>query len=132
MERMPAEFELDREGCVVRSRAWGNLTEDDLARHVQAMRELFESGTLDATWAQVCDFSSITSVAELTTEGVRRLAKSNPWPLEALRVIVAPNDEMYGLGRMYQAMAVGDSEHFLVVRSAAEASEWMTERGHAP
>lgn len=129
---MPAEFELDREGCVVRSRAWGNLTEDDLARHVQAMRELFESETLDATWAQVCDFSSITSVAELTTDGVRRLAKSNPWPLETLRVIVAPTDEMYGLGRMYQAMAVGDSENFRVVRSAAEASEWMTERGHAP
>jgi hypothetical protein len=129
---MPAEFELDRSGCVVRSRAWGNLTEDDLARHVQGLRELFENGTLDATWAQVSDFSNVTSVAELTTDGVRRLAKSNPWDPEALRVFIVPTDELYGLSRMYQAMAVGDSGSMRVVRSAAEAREWMTGKGHAP
>lgn len=40
---MPAEFELDRVGRVVRSRAWGDLTEDDLfttcAEHARALRE---------------------------------------------------------------------------------------------
>lgn len=76
--------------------------------------------------------SGITNLAELTTEGIRRLAESNPWPPASLRVFIAPRDEMYGLGRMYQALAGAESENMRVVRSGAEALAWMTQKGHAP
>lgn len=50
---MPVAFNLDPHARLVRSRAWGVVTEADLMGHVVSMRALFASGALDADWAQV-------------------------------------------------------------------------------
>jgi hypothetical protein len=127
---VPGTYSLDRPGRIVRSRAWGALTEADFIGHLEVIAAHFQAGTLDASWGQIADFTDVTSVAELTTAGIRKLAARNPWPRGVARVVVAPRAETYQLGRMYQMMADLEPERLHVVRTLDEALEWMAEKGH--
>ena len=124
---MPVASALDPDARLVRTRAWGIISEEELTSHATSIRELFASGTLDVDWAQVSDFCEGASLELLSSDAIRRLAKHNPWPVGALRVFVAPSDVIFGLARMYQLWA--DLERMHVVWSMAEARAWMQERG---
>ncbi|MEQ1693051.1 MAG: hypothetical protein ABMA00_17305 [Gemmatimonas sp.] len=124
-ETMPGDFDLDYTARIVRSRAWAVVTEEDVRNHVSRMRELFADGTLDGEWAQIADFSAVTSMTELSTAGVRRLARDNPWPATAVRAFVMPSPEVFGLGRMYQSMVGEASDTIGIVKTAASAEEWV-------
>lgn len=128
---MPADFELKRDARIVRSRAWGVVTNEDLLRHMARIVELFNNGTLDSTWSQLADFSSAEDLGGLSVTGIQDLATRNPWPKGSYRAIVTPRLADYGLARMYQLF--GDtvdgekSQYLRVFRSAAEAEAWITE-----
>lgn len=73
----------------------------------------------------VYDFSGVTSV-ELPTTQMDSLAHLRPvLPREALQVILAPKDYLYGLGRMFQAMAAETRPSVHVVRSWGEAERLL-------
>ena len=124
---MPFEFELDGVAHVVRSRGFGVFTDDDLFNHLKIMRELFADGTLDSTWAQVVDFSAVESFDDVSTEGIWRQAKLNPWPKVSFRAVIAPMDVVFGLARMYQSLCEEQGENVRIVRSEAEAFAWITQ-----
>ena len=124
---MPVAFALDPDARLVRTRAWGLITEDELMSHATSIRELVASGALDEDSAQIADFCEGASLELLSSDAIRRLAEHNPWPVGALRVFIAPSDVIFGLTRMYQLWA--DLERMHVVWSMAEARTWMTERG---
>lgn len=123
---MPVTFVLDHDRRIVRSRAWGVVTFDELNTHVGRMAELFESRTLDDTWSQVADFSDTEDLV-ISSEGVRRLGDRNPWPAGARRAFVAPRDLVYGFSRMYEMVRKERGDDLVVFRSMEAALEWIGE-----
>jgi hypothetical protein len=93
--------------------------------HVRLMHDLFADGSLDATWSQIADFSEVTTVAEISSAGVRSLAAQNPRPKTARRVLIAPATVVFGLSRMYQMLTGAENEHLTVVRTEEEALSFL-------
>ena len=125
---MSADFELDTMERTVRSRAWGVVTEENLFNQADRIRTLFELGTLDSTWAEVCDFTGAERFDHISSDEIRRLAGRNPWPKASLRAIVAPSDVGFGLCRMYEMLCGTAGANVCVVRSQADAVAWLTQR----
>ena len=96
-----------------------------MAEHARAIVALFAVGTLDASWAQLLDFSEASEAAHISSDMIRRVAQHNPWPPTTRRVFVSPQEVIFGLLRMYQVFADLDSEHFFVARSTADALAWL-------
>lgn len=121
---MPFEVELDTPNRCVRSRIFGDVTDDELL--VTSKRcGFFENVTIDGSWTQIADFDGTDDLASLTTDGVRRLVERNPWPLGCWRAIVTHNRLTFGLGRMYQLLGEEKGTFVGVVRTVAEAWDWV-------
>jgi hypothetical protein len=93
---------------------------------MSAIRRLFDDGTLDGSWTQLADFSDVTTPDDFSVEAIRDLARSNPWPPECRRIIIAPATVIFGLGRMYQLLIGDPSESVAIVRTRAEALERLS------
>jgi hypothetical protein len=124
---MPVDFKLDKAKCIVHSRGWGDVTDADLMNHMARIQELFEEGTLNSTWAQVYDFSTVKNIDNVTSNGIRSLAYDNPWPEESVRVIIAPKDVQFGLARMYQILIEQETNHLRITRSIDDALLWIAD-----
>jgi hypothetical protein len=124
---MPADFEVLSETRTVLTRAWGALTDDDLLRHMARITALFRAGVLDATWAQICDFTAVDDLAAVSTDGIRRMAEGNPWPGPCLRAFIVDTDEQFGLARMYQAIGDPKTDDLCITRYAADAALYIAQ-----
>jgi hypothetical protein len=118
---MPVEFQLDAPNRIVRTRAWGHLTDADLLAHQGQMRALLKDGILDSTWAQVYDTTGAENLDGVTTRGLERLAQGLPWPDGSLMVIVTSGVLQFGLARMFELAADFGGAHILASAAAAEA-----------
>jgi hypothetical protein len=68
----------------------------------------------------IIDCSQATKVS-ITAQGVRRLARKPPlFPLDYITMNIAPKPELYGMSRMFQALAE-NRPNFRVVKTAEEA-----------
>jgi len=79
----------------------------------------------DPDYNAVIDFTDVTK-ADAPYAELRHFAKSEkgtPFSPKARRVAVAPQDFMYGVMRMYQALR--NEEQFEVVRTRAEAQQLL-------
>ncbi len=126
---MPAELKLDHTKRVVRTRAWDIVTAGDLYALSSQVRGLFADGTIDAAWSELVDFREVTRMDFVPVEAVRALAQSNPWPKESRRVILAPVAVVFGMSRMYQLLSASDDDAIAVVRTEAEALEFLAAGG---
>ena len=61
----------------------------------------------------------------VTSEGVRRAAKNNPWGSDARRAFVAPLDETLGMIRMFGIYMNADTSQFQIFRTLEPAMEWI-------
>ena len=116
---MPFEIRLDATKRIARTRVWGQLTDAELLAHRERIQALFDRRELDDRWAQIVDFMEVTGFVGVSSDGVRSMAERNPWPATAIRVIVAPTDEAFGLARMYQLFR--HIEQVRVTRSLTDA-----------
>jgi hypothetical protein len=119
---MPASFRIDPLNHLIFSRAWGVLTDQDLAtnRHAMVLDPAF---TPDS--AQLYDFSEVTGI-EVTPAGIRALARKSVFATTARRAIVVSNDVGYGMARMFAQLSNRDEEVFRIFRDRAEALPWLT------
>ena len=124
---MPVDFTLDRDARVMRSRAWGVVTEAEIADHGTKVRELLESGAITAAWGQLLDFLGVTRFEDLPSDGIRRLAEKNPWPQSTPRAFVIADPVTFGMSRMYQAHACIDA-NTLTTDSVGKAEAWLGRR----
>ncbi len=85
---MPADFELMPSTRTVYTRGWGTLSDTDLLNHMARISALFKDGVLDAEWAQICDFTGVDNLNDVTSEGIRRAAEGNPWPRYTVRAFI--------------------------------------------
>lgn len=81
---MPAEFSIDLSANLVRSLAWGTLTDKDLLAH---QLRLIADKKFRPDMNQAFDFRDV-SVSSVTFEGVKIFADRNPFGAGARRVFV--------------------------------------------
>ncbi len=100
----------------------GIVTEQTLVELTAEVRRLFESQTPDVL---LVDLSGVTGF-EISNEVVRLIARApSPLPEEIVRVIVAPQDHIYGITRMFQCYADGNRPSVYVVKSLEEAYAYL-------
>jgi hypothetical protein len=118
---MPASYLIDQPRSVVFSRGWGVLTDEDLLAHGKVLRA---DARLMPGLRQIVDFRDVTKL-DVTSEGVRRSAKNNPFGPDARRSFVAPLDETVGMIRMFGIYIDADASQFRIFRTLGPAMEWI-------
>lgn len=118
---MPASYLIDQQRGVVFSRGWGVLTDEETLAHAKVLRG---DPRLTPLLRQVADFRDVTRL-DVTSEGVRRVAKNNPFGPDARRSFVAPLDETVGMLRMFGIYLDADDSQFRIFRSLEPAMEWI-------
>jgi hypothetical protein len=118
---MPGSFKIHVPKRLVFTRGWGVLVGEELTGHALALRA-------DARFApdqvQLADFNGVTEF-RVETRAVQALALINPWGPGAHRAVVAPNDESYGMARMYQILTKAPPEELKVFRNFEDALRWL-------
>lgn len=96
----------------------GTVTDDVLLSRFQEVREWMDR---NGQFSSITDFSPVTRF-EVTSQGVDRLASNPPLvPDNLLRIVVAPQDETFGMARMFEMLGSATRNKVYVVRTMAEA-----------
>jgi hypothetical protein len=118
---MPAAYHIDQQHHLVRSSAWGILTDCESLDHYQVM---VADPAFDPSLRQLCDMRQVTQIA-MTTGALRKLAESSVFVRGTKRAFVAPADAHFGLARILQTFCEFEGTEIGVFRSIAEAEEWL-------
>ena len=124
---MPASYLIDQPRGVVFSRAWGVLTDEEVLAHAKVLRA---DARLTPSLRQVADFRDVTKLG-VTSEGVRRAARNNPFGPDARRSFVAPLDETLGMLRMFGIYMDADASQFRTFERSSprwNGSAWTPRR----
>ena len=117
---MPADFRIDRSKRVVYCRAWGVVTNQDLADNRVG---LHADPAFEPDMAVLYDFADVTDV-QVTSEALGRLAQTSHLVPTARQALVVSSDVAFGLARMY-AILSGNEEQNLIFRDRASAVRWL-------
>lgn len=118
---MPADFRIEREHRLVRTRAWGVLTDAETRAHYVdiARNPAFEKG-----FSLLCDLRGVTHI-EAASHTLRDLARFSTFARGTRRAFVVSQDEHFGLARMLQAFCELEGAEVGVFRSLPEAHAWL-------
>ena len=115
---MPTKLRIDPKARIVYSTLSGDIETEDLVRQVAAIRA---HPQFNPEFNELIDLSAVTSL-NVSSEDVRRLAvRDSSFSPSADRVLVASQDLVFGLARMFQTFSAERRPHFTVVRSLSEA-----------
>ncbi len=111
---------LDHTNRLLYFRFSGPMTDEDLlAGFAKARRWIASHGP----HSSISDFSGVTTF-DISSEAVRILSSLPPLvPDEFHRIVVAPQDVVYGMVRVFAAFGSKTRDHVEIVRSYAEALE---------
>lgn len=121
---MPAEFSIHPEERLVRSLAWGTLTDKDLLAH---QLRLIADRKFRPGMNQIFDFRDV-SVSSVTFEGVKIFADRNPFGAGARRVFVVAESAtvLHALLERLEAFLSGMGIQVRVqVDDIEEARRWL-------
>jgi hypothetical protein len=103
---------------MVYSSYYGDMTTTDLVQHIASIRK---HPDFNPDFDELIDATAVSSF-DVPSDDVRELAShDSPFHPHAKRVLVAPQDLIFGLGRMFQTFGSEQRPHFIVVRSLEEA-----------
>jgi hypothetical protein len=125
---MPIEYQIDPVQRVVIAKAVGILTADDIFNYQREVWSLPEVRGLN----ELIDMSNVEKIVEPSALNMKILADfsaSMDTPIIATKLaIVANEDYVYGLGRMYEGfrqLNEKSTKEVSVFRSMKEAMEWV-------
>jgi hypothetical protein len=122
---MPITYHIDSARNLVVTHAVGVLTDEDVLRHKHRL-----AADPDFT-AGMCELSDVRGVTDLriTPEGVRAMVStdvSHASRLQAHKLaIVAAEDVVFGMARMYEVLAERHGPSVGVFRDVLEAARWL-------
>lgn len=115
---MNYDFAYDSRVCLLRITFRGDLDDKNLT---EATRKLREVAPRIHPEKVLSDFSQVTSL-EISSEVVNSLAHLRPvFPESVAQVIFAPQDHVFGMARMFQALSADQRPTMKVVRNLQEA-----------
>ena len=124
---MPIRYEIDHERRLVRARASGILTDDDVFGY---QRDAWSKPEV-AGYDELVDMSAVVRVALPSVQRMRDLARlssdMDPRGRPPRFAIVAPGDLAFMLGRLYKGIRglAGGTKKVGVFRTEAEADEFL-------
>jgi hypothetical protein len=118
---MPAFYFIDKERRLVFSSGSGVLTLEDMLGH---RSRLLKDPDFDPDFSQIFDFTNVTQV-EIKSEDVLLLAETKVFSPKSHRAVIAGNDLVYGLSRMFEILRDTKGETGVrVFRDRDEALAW--------
>ena len=125
---MPITYEIDETAGRVIVRFTGTVTDADL---MSTFQRLYQDPRHRVGMAELTDCRPVERV-EITGAGLQRLADATGAWLDPAGTgwkvaVVVPNDEVFGLGRMYELLREGSPENVRVFRDLALAERWLDE-----
>ena len=118
---MSAEYRINADLRVIFSTASGVLTDADLLEH---QAKLLADSCFDRSFNQLWDLTEVSQV-EVSSQALRTLARSRSFEASARRAVVAGDDLVFGMGRMFQMLHDEAPEEMQVFRSLDEARQWL-------
>jgi hypothetical protein len=125
---MPIKFRIDHTRLLVTARGYGVLTHQQIFRY---QREVWSNPDVDG-YNELMDMTDVTKIDLPSHGNIQQLAEfaadmDNPFTPSKC-AIVAPGDEAFGVGRMYQTyrdLAAGGTKTVGVFRSQTEAFNFL-------
>ena len=120
---MPWSYEIDPEHRLVRSRAWGVLTHEEIT----ALRLRYTGDpAFQSDFSQLFDLRDVTSVTA-TLDELQEAAGFSHFGPGTRRAFVATNPVPYAFSRMYEAYREfnGGQEQIEVFRTIEDAEKWL-------
>ena len=119
---MPVTYRINSSLRMVFSRGEGEVTEAEILDH---RRRLRENQDFQPSFSQLVDLREVTKAA-LSHADMRVIAsRTNLFNKESRRALVAQNDAVFGLARMYQMLREEGPEKIMVFREMPEARRWL-------
>ena len=122
---MPITYTIEKKQGLIRTRAWGALTDEDVLDHV---RRLGEDPDNDPSLDALFDGREVEQL-QVTGEAVREAALLMRSKLDTppgRMAMVAANESGFGMSRMYELLRP-DLE-VMVFRSMDEAQSWLANK----
>jgi hypothetical protein len=118
---MPSSYQIDVIQQLVRTRAWGELTNENLRDHYHRL-------AVDPRFRPT--FRQLTNLDEVITFAIKHwmIAEAASWPVFDVgtrRAVVAASDVAFGLARMFSLNAERVGQNVRVFRLEGEAEEWL-------
>ena len=97
---MPSFYKIDKERRLIMTTAAGAFTLADAVSHIN---KLSKDPDFDPSFSQIADFTHVTSI-ELSADDIRRLAQRTIFSAHLRRSFIAPNETVFGIGRMFEIL----------------------------
>jgi hypothetical protein len=119
---MPISYHIDPTRQIVRTTATGTLTDDDI---MDMKRRLAADAAFRPGMRELSDVRAVTEL-QVTPFGVRRmLALDAEQAARHQLAIVACQDEVFGMARMYELLSTDEPSPIGVFRTYDEAATWL-------
>jgi hypothetical protein len=116
-----ASYSIDRPRRLVRSRAWGVLSNDDLRQHYY---RIMADPAFKPDFRQLADLRDVEQFT-IDVPEIRAAANVQVFDAGTRRAFVAPDDVGFGLSRMFSAYADMIGQNVCIFRDLAAAEEWL-------
>ena len=123
---MPMSYTIDQEAGVVRLRCWGILTNEEMLDCVTRMHcDLARQPGMPS----LVDCRDIQEM-RVTPQGMHAAALleqaiADPFREPWLIAVIAPQDDVFWLGRLYEVLRAGSPATVRTFRNAVDAEEWL-------
>ena len=125
---MPYFYKIDKNHRVVLSTASSAFSFEDFRSHQET---LANDPDFDPRYAQIADFSHVTRF-DLSHLEIEQMARGSIFDPHARRAIIAPDDEGYGYGLIYESLRKATGATGIgVFRILDEALDWALGRSQA-
>ena len=118
---LPATYEIDPQRRLVTSRLWGAVTDDEVFEHNQKLRN---DPRFDPTYRQLTDLMGVTEIG-VSTSTINETSLDQFFEPGTRRALVACDDAVFGMARMYALRAEGLGQTIQVFRDVERAREWL-------
>lgn len=119
---MPLTYTIDVSRRLVLTKGEGKLSYEECAAHATRLRS---DPLFSPDFRQLLDLSNV-EVSGLKSVEVKRVAELQVFAPHARRAILAPDNAVYGMGRMFELYRDCEGETGIrVCRDRAEALAWL-------
>ena len=125
---MGAQFTIDVSRRLVISTFTGENTVEEIVGLAARIRS---HPDFDPSFSEIVDCSAIFTYKISTTEIKQMARRQNIFNPTSMHVIIAPQDNIYGLARMGQVFAEQTVPNLVVVRTVEEARKVLQQRSAA-
>lgn len=123
---MPIEYTIHRDLGLVVTRFTGRVTDDEFVALYERMLndDDYVLGTNELADLRATEDLNLSAIALRRVEEITRSRYAGSHK-DFRTALIAPRDQSYGVGRMYEVFAEDGPENVRVCRTRSEALEWL-------